>query len=81
MALIRELRQLVEALDRRVPHIERAGEITIARESAELRARAVPADRRARTGSLEAGVAHHAPQFAVEEGSSRCSSLSVSFSG
>jgi hypothetical protein len=41
MALIRELRQLVEALDRRVPHIERAGEITIARESAELRARAV----------------------------------------
>jgi hypothetical protein len=41
MALIRELRQLVEALDRRVPHIDRAGEITIARESAELRARAV----------------------------------------
>jgi len=41
LALIGELRQLVEALDRRVPHIERAGEIGIARESAELRARAI----------------------------------------
>jgi hypothetical protein len=40
-ALIAELRQLVEALDRRVPHIERAGETQIARESAELRSRAL----------------------------------------
>jgi hypothetical protein len=30
------LRQLIEALDRRVPHIERAGEAKIARDAAEL---------------------------------------------
>jgi hypothetical protein len=41
MALLHELRELVEALDRRVPHAERAGEITIARDSAQLRSRAI----------------------------------------
>jgi len=33
---IRHLRQLIEALNRRVPHIERVGEAKIARDAAEL---------------------------------------------
>jgi hypothetical protein len=37
---IRHLRQLIEALNRRVPHIERAGEATIARDAADLLKRA-----------------------------------------
>lgn len=39
--LLRELRELVEALDRRVPRVERAGESAIARDAAVLRATAV----------------------------------------
>lgn len=39
--LIAELRELVSALDRRVPRLERTGEIEIARDAAELRARAL----------------------------------------
>lgn len=38
---IRELRELIAALDRRVPQVQRAGELSIARIAAELRARAV----------------------------------------
>ena len=38
---IQILRELIEALDRRVPHIERTGEIQIARDAAELREKAV----------------------------------------
>jgi hypothetical protein len=38
---VRHLRQLIEALDRRVPHIERVGEAKIAREAAELREKAL----------------------------------------
>ena len=38
---IQILRELIEALDRRVPHIERAGEIQIARDAASLRERAL----------------------------------------
>jgi hypothetical protein len=38
---LRHLRQLIEALDRRVPHIERSGETTIARDAATLRAKAL----------------------------------------
>ena len=38
---IRELLELIDALDRRVPHVERAGEAAIARDAAELRARAM----------------------------------------
>jgi len=38
---LRELHQLIAALDRRVPRIERAGELAIAKASAELRAAAV----------------------------------------
>ena len=40
-ALLEHLRELVEALDRRVPHLERAGETTIARDAARLRDEAV----------------------------------------
>ena len=38
--LIRELEELIAALDRRVPRVERAGEPAIARDAAALRARA-----------------------------------------
>ena len=39
--LVRELEELIAALDRRVPRVERAGEASIAREAATLRAKAV----------------------------------------
>ena len=39
--LIATLRELIEALDRRVPHVERAGEAQIARDAAALREVAV----------------------------------------
>jgi hypothetical protein len=39
-ALLRRLRELIEALDRRVPHLEREGEIRIAREAGALRQKA-----------------------------------------
>jgi hypothetical protein len=35
--LIEELRDLVRALDRRVPHLERTGELDIARDAAALK--------------------------------------------
>ena len=40
-ANVRILRELIEALDRRVPHVERAGEARIAREAAALKAKAL----------------------------------------
>lgn len=39
--LTRDLEELIAAIDRRVPRIERAGEAAIAREAAALRAKAV----------------------------------------
>ena len=39
--LARELHELIAALDRRVPHLERADETVIARDAAALRALAV----------------------------------------
>ena len=39
--LIVELRQLIDALDRRVPRLERSGEADIARDAAALRAEAL----------------------------------------
>jgi hypothetical protein len=39
--LARALHELIAALDRRVPRVERAGESAIAREAAALRAKAV----------------------------------------
>ena len=39
--LARDLEELIAAIDRRVPRIERAGEAAIARDAAALRAKAV----------------------------------------
>ena len=39
--LIVELRHLIDALDRRVPHLERSGEADIARDAAALREEAL----------------------------------------
>jgi hypothetical protein len=39
--LVRELHELIAALDRRVPQVERAGEASIARDAAALKARAL----------------------------------------
>ena len=39
--LVRELDELIAALDRRVPRVERAGEESIARDAAALREKAV----------------------------------------
>ena len=39
--LIEDLREIVAALDRRVPRLERAGEIAIARDAARLRDEAI----------------------------------------
>jgi hypothetical protein len=39
--LVRELEELIAALDRRVPRVEQAGEAVIAREAAALRENAV----------------------------------------
>lgn len=39
--LVQQLRELIDALDRRVPHVERAGELSIARDAAALKARAL----------------------------------------
>jgi hypothetical protein len=38
---VRHLRELIAALDRRVPQIERVGEVEIARDAATLRAKAL----------------------------------------
>lgn len=40
-AAVRELLELIAALDRRVPQVERAGEASIARDAAALKARAL----------------------------------------
>jgi hypothetical protein len=49
--VLRHLRELVAALDRRVPHCERVGEVRIARDAAELRDRAMK-----RIAELERGT-------------------------
>lgn len=41
VVLVRQLRELVAALDQRVPHVERAGEAAIARDAAALREKAL----------------------------------------
>ena len=38
---VRELKELIAALDRRVPQVERVGEVSIARAAAELKAEAM----------------------------------------
>jgi hypothetical protein len=37
LRIVRELHELIAALDRRVPHVERAGEVAIAKAAAVLR--------------------------------------------
>ena len=63
--VIRALRELVDALDRRVAHVERLGEVRIAREAADLRQEAVhriqeltaaPADHDTREAEPSAGM-------------------------
>jgi hypothetical protein len=49
--LVRELEELITALDRRVPRVEQAGEAAIARDARSLRAKAV-----ARLEELKAGT-------------------------
>jgi len=49
---LRELYELVVALDRRVPHVERVGELAIASAAAALRAEALN-----RIAEIEAGSA------------------------
>jgi len=39
--IVRELDELIAALDRRVPHVERVGEISIARAAAALKSEAL----------------------------------------
>ncbi len=39
--LIRQLRELIEALDARTPNLERVGEVEIAREAATLKVKAL----------------------------------------
>ena len=48
---IRHLRELIAALDRRLPRIERVGEAAIARDAAALKAKAL-----ARLAELQAGL-------------------------
>jgi hypothetical protein len=50
---IRHLRELIAALDRRVPKIERVGEADIARDAAELKKKALT-----RLAELQADVEH-----------------------
>jgi hypothetical protein len=52
---LEHLRELIEALDRRVPQIESAGELQIAREAAEVRDKALR-----RIHEIEAEAAHKA---------------------
>jgi hypothetical protein len=62
-ALVRELEELVEALDRRVPRVEQAGEASIARDAAALRASAVKrlAELRGKTMSEAVAAPESAP--------------------
>ena len=48
---LRDLRELVAALDRRVPQVERAGEVGIARAAAALRSEAMDRIAEIETGS------------------------------
>ncbi len=41
LQLVRDLKELIAALDRRVPRVEQAGEVSITRDAAALRASAV----------------------------------------
>jgi hypothetical protein len=59
---IRELLELIAALDRRVPHVERAGEGAIARDAAALKTRALR-----RIEELERDTPAFSPHESMEE--------------
>jgi hypothetical protein len=63
---LRHLHELIAALDRRVPHVERIGEIEIAREGRALRERALQ-----RIAELEAGLEPSPTQEPLPDGRSR----------
>lgn len=67
---LRHLRELIAALDRRVPHVERIGETEIAREGRALRERALQ-----RIVELEASLETSHTQGPVAGGRSRRSRL------
>ena len=54
--LVEELRELIQALDRRVPHIERRGETDIVRDAEALKNKALE-----RIASLEGGQRSEPP--------------------
>jgi hypothetical protein len=56
--LARELHELIAALDRRVPQVERAGEAAIARDAAALREKAL---RRLRELEAQSPIAAQSP--------------------
>jgi hypothetical protein len=63
-----ELIELVAALDRRVPHVERAGEIQIAREAAALRKTASARIEHLTTGSNAAREAEQSNAVMSDDG-------------
>jgi hypothetical protein len=56
--VVAELGELIDALERRVPHIERAGEIQIARDAARLRNEAVARINALRSAVSDSGLAN-----------------------
>jgi hypothetical protein len=63
---LRHLHELIAALDRRVPHVERIGEIEIAREGRALREKALQ-----RIAELEASLEPIPTQEPLPDGRSR----------
>jgi hypothetical protein len=63
---LRHLRELIAALDRRVPHVERIGEIDIAREGRALREKALQ-----RIAELEANLEASDTRRKLPDGRSR----------
>lgn len=61
LEIVRELRELIAALDRRTPYVERAGEAAIARDAASLKARAL---KRIEALELEAASGESRPRAA-----------------
>ena len=72
--LVRELQELIQALDRRVPRVEQAGEAAIARDAARLREKAMI--RLAELSDQSAGTAAGAPERDTETVSGRRSKAS-----
>jgi len=63
--LVTALEEVIAALDRRIPHLERAGEAAIVREAASLRAQAM---RRLRELDPHTSTARRVPDDTEAEG-------------